>query len=802
LLQLKAALPIACLACATLLSASPLQWNAGNPLTTPCSNMAVAVDSSGGLVFLLGGNVPANPLTGLQAGNLYPLGWAYLAVPLDTTRVGAGAAMDPSTPGQELVYGGSEAGTAISSAGSGGLTDVNNSFNNVANMSVARAYLGYATDAGNAYAIGGMDDQGNILSSVEYFNANGRWVSVKAMPTARWAFPAVDDGAGHIYVFGGGTTSSAASVSNTVYVYTVATNTWATVASMPAATRESAAALGPDGNIYVVGGSSGAGALNTVQIFNLASQSWSLGVSLPAAVRSASAVVDAGGHLNVLGGIDATGKLVSTTWTTQVLNQPDSAPVFTSLPSLVGSSLVPYNYQPAASGNPQPTYSLVSGPAGMSYNPKSNLLTWTPSATQTGRFTVVVQAINRAGAIEQNFVINVQGPAPTPPTGVTVSGITDVSATLQWKASTVPGGAPITYRISQVVCHSGRGGGCGTVIYADNISGTTAAISGLKPGLGYAPTVSAIANAHVVAGGSVSFVTTSVPMPQNLVISAVTQTTATLSWSIPPHTSAASFEIINMSVKVLAKVPGNLRSYTVTGLTPNTYQGLYMAALDAYGYSSGASPTIYFQTLSPPVLSLTNGRVVGVIGQSLMVLPSATASAGVPLNVISYSLPAPGYTLSSGPKAMAVNAKTGAVTWSPVTGAPGSYTAVVKATNSQGSATIKIAYWVYAAGTDVLAPTQIAAAPTLASHTATSATIAWTPATDNVGVVGYNIYVTTTLSANGQPNFTTVYAKSPGTGTKFTISGLTTGVAQYIGVAAYDKAGNVAAISPGLMVIP
>jgi hypothetical protein len=791
---------VALLAACSPLFASTLNWVAGSNLPNPCSNMAVIVDSGAGLMYLVGGNCPTNSLIGFYSSTVAPANWSLLGVPLDTTRISPGAAMDPSVAGQQLVYGGSEGtNSPLNTVGSGSLIDPNNNFNNVASMSVARAYEGYATDGGNAYAIGGIDDQGNVLASMEYFNANGSWVHSTAMPAARWAFPAVDDGAGHIYVFGGGSTTSSASVSNTVYLYTVATKSWSTLTPMPVATRESAAALGPDGNIYVVGGSSGTAALTTVQVYNLASQSWSLGVSLPVALRSAAATVDAQGHLLVLGGIGATGQIVATTWSTQALNQPDSIPVITSVPGLVGNSFSPYSYQATATGNPQPTFALVSGPAGMKLNSATGLITWTPTATQTGAVPVTIQATNRAGSVNQSFTISVEGPPPTAPTGLVEVSATDVTAKVRWNASTVPGGAPIYYRLTEEFCRSGRGGGCSTVVFADNITGTTAVMTGLKPGFDYFPTVSAVANGHVVAGSSASVPTTAVPTPQNLKITSVKETTAVLTWTIPTGTSAAGFKIIGINGTVVTV--GNVRSYAITGLTPNTPYSVYMSAFDAYGYQSNGSAAVSFQTISPPVLSLTYGKVAGVVGQGLIVLQSSTASAGVPLVVSTNTLPAPVFSFTAGPKGMGVNASTGAVTWNPVSGTPGSYTATVTAKNALGSTSISFPYTVYAAGSDILAPTQLAYPPVLVSQTATSATISWTAATDNVGVAGYNVNLGYSLFAPNEPTYT-VIVKSAGQGTQFTVTGLTTGVPVWMGVAAYDAAGNVAGISPPVMVIP
>jgi hypothetical protein len=785
---------------------SPLAWAPGNPLPTPCSAQAAVEDAAGVTFFLLGGNCPANPLIGFYSSTAFPAAWSDLVIPLDTSRIGAGAAINPSVVEEELVYGGAEAGgSSLNTAGTGFLYDPNSDFLPVASMSVARSYHGYASVAGRAYAIGGIDDAGNVLASVESFGATGIWQKAAPLPVALWAFPAVADGAGHIYVFGGATAPGAASVSDALYEYTAATNSWATLAPLPVATRDSAAALGPDGNFYVVGGSSGSAALATVQVYNPTSNTWSLGVSLPVAVRSAAAVVDAQGHLLVLGGVDQTGKIVATTWATQALGQPDVAPSFTSTPTTTGNSSVLYSYQASATGNPQPTLALVAGPAGMTFNPVNGLLNWTPTVTQSGPFTVTLSATNRAGTVNQTFVITVQGPPPTAPTGLVQTGAkADETATVKWKASTVPGGAPIYYKLTQVFCRSGRGGGCSTVVYADHVTGTTAVMTGLKPGSSYLPTVSAVANGHVVAGASATVVTKAIPIPLNVKISKVTQTSGELTWSIPAGTSAAGFVVIavnGIGAPTIDVKVGNVRSYAFTGLVPNTVYNAYVYAFDAAGIQGSFSAVVSWQTLSPPLVSVTPGQAEAVIGQSLVVLQAPTSTSGNPLVLYSSSLPAPTYHLESGPAGIVVGATTGDVTWSPVSGKAGKYTIVIKATNSQGSTAVSIPVTVYPAGTDIYAPTAITAFPALVSETATTATFSWPAATDNVGVAGYNIYYANSLNGGGQPNFV-LFAKSAGRGLQYTLTGLTTGLAQYMAVAAYDAAGNVAALSPAQVVIP
>ncbi|MBV7327419.1 putative Ig domain-containing protein [Chloroflexi bacterium TSY] len=58
-----------------------------------------------------------------------------------------------------------------------------------------------------------------------------------------------------------------------------------------------------------------------------------------------------------------------------------------------------YSYDMEATGNPAPTYSLISPPAGMIIDTNSGLISWTPA--MTGTFPVTVVATNGQGRIRR-----------------------------------------------------------------------------------------------------------------------------------------------------------------------------------------------------------------------------------------------------------------------------------------------------------------------------------------------------------------------------------------------------------------
>lgn len=88
----------------------------------------------------------------------------------------------------------------------------------------------------------------------------------------------------------------------TVEEYDPAANTWTARASMPTPRGFVAAAVGPDGRIYVVGGAVAFVPDTAVEIFDLTT--WSLGTPMPSA-RYDLGVATLGGVIYAVGGFDA-----------------------------------------------------------------------------------------------------------------------------------------------------------------------------------------------------------------------------------------------------------------------------------------------------------------------------------------------------------------------------------------------------------------------------------------------------------------------------------------------------------------
>jgi glucose/arabinose dehydrogenase len=109
------------------------------------------------------------------------------------------------------------------------------------------------------------------------------------------------------------------------------------------------------------------------------------------------------------------------------LDNDSSPPAITSPAVTTAVINAPYTYDVNATGNPAPTYSLTVFPAGMTINPTTGVISWTPPAT--GTFNVTVRAAN--GVLPdatQPFTVTVGPDLPPaavltqPGNGATVSG--------------------------------------------------------------------------------------------------------------------------------------------------------------------------------------------------------------------------------------------------------------------------------------------------------------------------------------------------------------------------------------------
>ncbi|MCB0223882.1 MAG: fibronectin type III domain-containing protein [Anaerolineae bacterium] len=278
--------------------------------------------------------------------------------------------------------------------------------------------------------------------------------------------------------------------------------------------------------------------------------------------------------------------------------------------------------------------------------------------------------------------------------------------------------------------------------------------------------------------------------PSGLVATDVTQTTVTLSWQASSDNVGVTgyrlyeYLTVNHFYSYWLLRTDNVKSATVrvTGLEPGSAHRYAVTAVDNASNESARSATLRIRTLRPPQayhpVRPGDGPVQAKVGERFT------------YEVDALGVPAPTFSLVTGPQGMKVASATGTVQWIPMAGDEGIVTATVRAKNSEGRDDHTFGFRVHPAETD-LEPPSVVRDPVVTKVTAVGGTLTWKPATDNVGVAGYLVKVQ--QSGRGHNSF--IAGKSVGPKTTYTITNLKPGARYRIWVVAYDAAGNVASNS-------
>lgn len=185
--------------------------------------------------------------------------------------------------------------------------------------------------------------------------------------------------------------------------------------------------------------------------------------------------------------------------------------------------------------------------------------------------------------------------APSAPTNLASSNITQTTFTLSWIASTDNVGVT-GYDVYQN----------GVKINPSNITGTSYNVTGLTAGTTYSYYVKAKdAAANQSAASATLNVTTTATdtapptAPTNIASSNSTQISFTLKWTASTdNTAVTGYDVYQNGIKIN---PSNITGtvYNVTGLSPATTYGYYVIAKDAANNQSLASATLNVTTLVP-----------------------------------------------------------------------------------------------------------------------------------------------------------------------------------------------------------
>ncbi len=666
----------------------------------------------------------------------------------------------------------------------------------LAKMNRVRYDHGFAADAsGRAYAIGGIGvyADGEIWSEAERYDpATDAWTPIAPLPQALHGMSAIGDGNGHIFVFGGSTTLDDSGIQNTSYRYDIAADTWTQMGPMPTGTSDSAVTMDEHGTIYVLGGRTTAGVTDAVQAYDPTTNAWTSNTPLPAPIYGHAAAYDSLSRVIVVGGFDATGTPTAAVHRSQRLNVDNSPPVIKTTPVLNGSLDKAYTYDVDATGNPAPTYSLVTAPAGMTIDRGTGLISWQPAAGQLGVNPVTVRASNVVADVDQSFDITVVADtiAPTAPADLAVTDATETTITLGWTASQDAVGVD-RYEVSTAVYSGPRFGKRWRYTVVDTVPGdtTTSTISGLAPLSITRFSVQAIDAAGNRSARSARVAGTTLAAP-TLSFRFGNQTSGTIQ---SPAKTPIEIQLQSRAnpapVFSIDSGPAGMVVDPDTGLvrwTPAVADiGLQDVIFRATNSVGSADLTVSIDVVpDAPQLSVTYNPATG--GQRF-----ALAGTLFTAQVNDASSSASTYELIDFPVGMEIDSVTGLISWTPTGAQGGKNSVTVRGTNSGG--TTDLTFPVDALFTGAV--TNVAVTGTsLAEPTAS-----WTAPTgegsdlvSSYAIAGFAQWGVGRTRKTHRVNYTV-----PASETSVLMTGLVTGKAYTLTITALDAAGNPGLASTG-----
>jgi parallel beta-helix repeat protein len=358
---------------------------------------------------------------------------------------------------------------------------------------------------------------------------------------------------------------------------------------------------------------------------------------------------------------------------------------------------------------------------------------------------------------------------PTTPTGLSVTGSTATTISLAWSPS------------------RDNVGVAGYRLYLNNVQvGTTSSTSYTLAGLTCGSSSTVGVSAYDRAGNTSPQATATTATnpcydalppspPTGVTQTAASDTTATVSWT--PSTDDVGVVGYGAYVGSLRVGQASQTTYTFTGLRCGQTTAVGLDAADAAGNRS--AQTTFFVTSSacvdtqPP--SAPSGVTETSATESTISLSWSASSDNV--GVAYYKVYVNGATVGTTPQTSYSVSGLACGT---------SYTLAVEADDaagnhsSKGSATLATSPCPAAPPAGPQPDTQPPTVPgglTVQSSTQTSVTLSWNPATDNVGVAGYDAYQGGVRAGQTAQ-------------TNYTFTGLSCGTSATFGVDAYDAAGN------------
>jgi PKD repeat protein len=304
-------------------------------------------------------------------------------------------------------------------------------------------------------------------------------------------------------------------------------------------------------------------------------------------------------------------------------------PVITSAPITDVNAGDLYSYDVEANGVPAPLYSLITAPAEMTINVNTGLIEWIP--TQTGNFSVTVQAINPGGTDSQSFTIMV-----TVIPVITSLPVTDVNAGDLYSYDVEATGIPQpTFSLTTAPLGMTIDSNTGLIQWTPaDIGDVNVTIQATNPG----------------GSDSQNFTITAAAVPPVITSAAVTDVNAGELYSYDVEATG-----IPAAVYSLITSPAAMTIDSNTGLIQWTPADIGDVNVTVQATNAGGSDSQSFTitvAAVPPVI--TSAAVTDVNAGELY-----------SYDVEATGIPQPTYSLITSPAAMTIDSNTGLIQWTP-----------------------------------------------------------------------------------------------------------------------------------------
>ncbi len=229
----------------------------------------------------------------------------------------------------------------------------------------------------------------------------------------------------------------------------------------------------------------------------------------------------------------------------------DLPPLITSTPGVSATVGSPYVYDVRATdpSNSVMTFSLVGTvPLGMTIDPSSGVILWTPDASQTGAFPLTVEVSDALGGIAtQAYTLTVSNTAPTPPPVITstppATGVVGVSYQYNVTA-TASDGNPVTYSIPS------------TDPTWLSINASTGVLQGVPPTAGTYTVKVQVTDDHSQTSEQTYTLTTEQNQAPTITSTQVTTVTAGLTYAYDVQASDADGDPLTYQIVTTPNTPG------------------------------------------------------------------------------------------------------------------------------------------------------------------------------------------------------------------------------------------------------